>query len=87
MIASTQRPGAEEYKSAGASAVIMSRLNSEQADERWPTSRTRSPAAFLTGALAERKNVGLDSRSEEGDLECAVGDRPPLANQLIEPLL
>jgi len=36
--------------------------------------------------LAEREHVGLDARSEEGDLDSAVGDRPSLANQLIKPL-
>jgi hypothetical protein len=35
--------------------------------------------------LAEREHVGLDTGGEEGDLECVVGDRSPLANQLIEP--
>ena len=66
--------------------MIMSRLNSELA-ERWPMSRVRSPAGYLAASLAERENVGLDTGSEEGDLECAVGDQSPLANELIEPLL
>src|SRR5262249_57251711 len=29
---------------------------------------------FVASALAERENVGLDTGSEEADLECAVGD-------------
>src|SRR5689334_19251150 len=44
--------------------------------------RDREPAG-----LAEREAICLDARTEEGDLEGAVGDRPPLANQLVEPLL
>jgi hypothetical protein len=36
------------------------------------------------GGLAEREHVGLDAGGEEGDLEGAVGDRAPLANQLTE---
>jgi hypothetical protein len=34
--------------------------------------------------LAEGEYVSLDAGCEEGDLECAVGDRGPLANQLME---
>src|SRR2546428_4188980 len=37
--------------------------------------------------LAEGERVGLDTGSKERDLERAVGDRPPLANQLVQPLL
>src|SRR5713101_10035931 len=43
--------------------------------------------AGSAGCLAEREDVGLDAGGEEHDLECAVGDRASLANQLIQPLL
>ena len=43
--------------------------------------------AAVAEALAEREAVGLGPGSIEADLERAVGDRPALANQLMEPLL
>jgi hypothetical protein len=36
------------------------------------------------GGLAECEHVGLNAGGEESDLEGAVGDRAPLANQLTE---
>src|SRR5688572_18616296 len=37
--------------------------------------------------LTESEHVGLDTGSKERDLTRTVGDRSPLANQLIEPRL
>jgi len=53
VLASTQRPGAEEYKSAGASAVIMSRLNSELA-EREVANFASAITSWLPGRLPSR---------------------------------
>ena len=47
----------------------------------------RAPWLAAAHRLAEREAVGLDAGIEELDLECAVGDRAGLADQLVEALL
>jgi hypothetical protein len=52
------------------------------------TTRQESQLIFLAAGaagLAEREAVGLGARGEEGDLDCAVGDRSRLTDQLVEP--
>src|SRR6185312_13501268 len=57
-----------------------------RASVRAPPRDSGSVSAASRG-LTECEAIRLDARGAEGDLDRPVGGRPPLADQLVEPLL